>query len=590
MKILITTLNSKFIHSALSVRYLTKSIENIENIDATMKEFTINMHIGDIVDEIYKGNYDIVVFSTYIWNYRETKEICKTIKKIVPDIKILLGGPEVSYSPENEMEKYDYIDYIIFGEGEDTFIEFANKLSNNDFDMREVDGLVFREKGNIVVNKDRELIKNLDVIPFPYELDLRDLDNRIIYYESTRGCPFNCSYCLSSTIKGVRYFSLERVKKDLLFFLNNNVKQVKFVDRTFNIKKDHYFEIVKFLNENDNGITNFHFEVTASLLDDEVIDYISKVRDGLYQLEIGVQTTNSETLIDINRMMQFSKIRSNLVKAVSLKNIHVHLDLIAGLPYEGYDRFLESFSDVYDLNPNKLQLGFLKVLKGSTMEKNSEKYEMVYNDEPPYEIYYSKFLNYDEMIKLKGIENLLDLYYNSHYFENGLKYIIEKSFKTSSDFYKSFYEYWENLGLFNFKYSKVEQYRILMNFYKTINEDDVNLKEVLKYDFILNKNKKIDELFERIKPNNFKNMCHEFLKDENNIEMYLNGFRNKTAKSIIKYVHFEIFKFDVIKYIESNFIKLEEKESVLLFDYSKELLLTRSECFKVKFREDKVWM
>ena len=586
MKILITTLNSKFIHSALSVRYLTKSIEDIENIDAKMKEFTINMHIGDIVDEIYKGNYDIVAFSTYIWNYREIKEICRTLKKIIPNIKILLGGPEVSYNPEDEMEKYDYIDYIIFGEGEDTFIEFANKLSKNDFDMEDVDGLVFRDNENIIVNKDRELIKDLDVIPFPYEKDLRGLDNRIIYYESTRGCPFNCSYCLSSTIKGVRYFSLERVKKDLLFFLSKNVKQVKFVDRTFNIKKDHYFEIIKFLNENDNGITNFHFEITASLLDDEVIDYISKVRDGLYQLEIGVQTTNSETLIDINRMMQFEKIRRNLVKAVSLKNMHVHLDLIAGLPYEGYDRFLESFSDVYDLYPNKLQLGFLKVLKGSTMEKNSKKYEMIYNDEPPYEIYYSKFLNYDEMIKLKGIENLLDLYYNSHYFENGLKYIIKKSFKTSSNFYQSFYEYWENLGLFNFKYSKVEQYRILMNFYKTIDKDDNNLKEVLKYDFILNKNKKIDELFERIKPNNFKNMCHEFLKDENNIEMYLNDFRNKTAKSIIKYVHFEIFKFDVIKYIELDFSELEEKETVLLFDYSKELLLTRSECFKVKFREE----
>ncbi|MEA1976148.1 MAG: DUF4080 domain-containing protein, partial [Bacillota bacterium] len=447
-------------------------------------------------------------------------------------------------------------------------------------------GLVFRENEKIIVNDSRELIKNLDEIPFPYEKDLKGLDNRIIYYESTRGCPFNCSYCLSSTIKGVRYFSIERVKQDLKFFLEKGVKQVKFVDRTFNIKKAHYFEIIKFLNENDNGITNFHFEITASLLDDEVIDYISKVRDGLFQLEIGVQTTNSETLIDINRGMQFKMIQPMLIKAVKLRNIHVHLDLIAGLPYEGYDRFLESFNDVYELNPNKLQLGFLKILKGSNMEKDSDKYGIVYNEEPPYEIFYNKYISYDEMIKIKGIEKLLDLYYNSHYFENSLRYIIKKHFQKSSKFYKAFYKYWDELDYFNFKYSKVKQYGILMDFYNTIQKNDQIFLEIIKYDFILNKNKKIDELFIRIRPNDFRNQCHSFLQNEENINQFLMDFKNKSAKSIIKKVHFEIFKFDVLEYIKTDFENINDNEVILMFDYSKELLLERSKCVKVSFRKE----
>jgi radical SAM superfamily enzyme YgiQ (UPF0313 family) len=587
MKILITTLNSKFIHSSLSVRYLKRVSENIDQIKVDMKEFTINMHIEDIVNEIYRGKYNLVAFSTYIWNYRETKEICRNLKKIIPGIKILLGGPEVSYKPEVEMKKLKDIDYIISGEGEETFKEFLIELANDESTFINVKGLTFRENGKIIVNEFRELIKDLDTIPFPYDGDLKGLDNRIIYYESTRGCPFNCSYCLSSTIKGVRYFSIERVKKDLKFFLKKQVKQVKFVDRTFNIKKEHYFEIIKFLNENDNGITNFHFEITASLLDDEVIDYIGKVRDGLFQLEIGVQTTNEETLIGINRNMKFLSIQSMLEKAVNLKNIHVHLDLIAGLPYEGYDRFLKSFDDVYNLYPNKLQLGFLKILKGSKMEKEISKYGIVYDEEPPYEVYYNNYLNYDEMIKIKGIEKLLDIYYNSHFFENSLKYIIKKQFKNNSKFYEKFYEYWDKNNLFNFKYSKLQEYQILIDFNNTLTNENEIFLEILKFDYIVNKNKKIDELFNRIKPNNFRNQCHKFLQSDDNVKIYLSEFLNMNAKKIIKKVHFEIFKFDILNYIKADFSEISDEEIIVLFDYSKEILLERSRYYKVKFREEK---
>jgi radical SAM superfamily enzyme YgiQ (UPF0313 family) len=587
MKILITTLNSKFIHSSLSVRYLKRVSENIDQIKVDMKEFTINMHIEDIVNEIYRGKYNLVAFSTYIWNYRETKEICRNLKKIIPGIKILLGGPEVSYKPEVEMKKLKDIDYIISGEGEETFKEFLIELANDESTFINVKGLTFRENGKIIVNEFRELIKDLDTIPFPYDEDLKRLENRIIYYESNRGCPFNCSYCLSSTIKGVRYFSIERVKKDLKFFLKKQVKQVKFVDRTFNIKKEHYFEIIKFLNENDNGITNFHFEITASLLDDEVIDYIGKVRDGLFQLEIGVQTTNEETLIGINRNMKFLSIQSMLEKAVNLKNIHVHLDLIAGLPYEGYDRFLKSFDDVYNLYPNKLQLGFLKILKGSKMEKEISKYGIVYDEEPPYEVYYNNYLNYDEMIKIKGIEKLLDIYYNSHFFENSLKYIIKKQFKNNSKFYEKFYEYWDKNNLFNFKYSKLQEYQILIDFNNTLTNENEIFLEILKFDYIVNKNKKIDELFNRIKPNNFRNQCHKFLQSDDNVKIYLSEFLNMNAKKIIKKVHFEIFKFDILNYIKADFSEISDEEIIVLFDYSKEILLERSRYYKVKFREEK---
>jgi len=584
MKILLTTLNSKFIHSSLAIRYLKAVIEPLEEITVELKEYTINMHNEDILVDIYKGNYDLIVFSTYIWNYSEIENLTRALKKVSPNTKILLGGPEVSYASEEEMKTNPNIDFIIFGEGEDTFKEFIYAFMNN-LDYDSIKGLVYREKGEIFKNSERPLIKNLDAIPFPYEETLEDLDHRIIYYESTRGCPFDCSYCLSSTIKGVRYFSLERVKKDMLFFLNKKVKQVKFVDRTFNIKKEHYFEIIKFLNNNDNGITNFHFEITASLLDQEVIDYLKNVRPGLFQLEVGVQTTNSTSLKTINRGMDFSNIEKTLVEIVKLDNVHSHLDLIAGLPYEDFKSFLSSFDDVYRLKPNKLQLGFLKILKGSEMEKNQEKYGLVYDALPPYQIYFNKFINFDEMIVLKGIEELLDIYYNSNYFAYSLDYMINKKFKRPSEFYQAFYDYWCDEELFEHKHSKLKRYKILLDFYKDTFEPSEVFEELLKFDYILNKNKKIDKLFNRIQPNGYRNSCHEFLQNDEKLNKYLPHFKEKNAKYIIKRVHFEKFKFDLKKFIDSNYEILDQKETTILFDYSRSTLNERSLNFEVSLEK-----
>jgi radical SAM superfamily enzyme YgiQ (UPF0313 family) len=584
MKILITTLNSKFIHSSLAIRYLKTVIEPIEELTVELKEYTINMHNEDILVDLYKGNYDLIVFSTYIWNYSETEDLTRGLKKVSPNTKILLGGPEVSYASEEEMKTNPNIDFIIFGEGENTFKEFIHAFIN-DLDYINIKGLVYREKGKIFKNAERPLIKNLDEIPFPYEETLEGLDHRIIYYESTRGCPFNCSYCLSSTIEGVRYFSLERVKKDMLFFLNKKVKQVKFVDRTFNVKKEHYFEIIKFLNTKDNGITNFHFEITASLLDQEVIDYLKNVRPGLFQLEVGVQTTNSTSLKTINRGMDFSNIEKTLVEIVKLDNVHSHLDLIAGLPYEDFKSFLISFDDVYRLSPNKLQLGFLKILKGSEMKKNQEKYGLVYDALPPYQIYFNKFITFDEMIVLMGIEELLDIYYNSNYFAYSLDYMVNKKFKRPSEFYQAFYDYWCEKELFEHKHSKLKRYKILLDFYKETFGSSEIFEALLKFDYILNKNKKIDKLFNRIQPNGYRNSCHEFLQNEQNLKKYLSHFKDKNAKYIIKRVHFEKFKFDLKKFIDSNYEIFDQKETTILFDYSRSTLNQRSLNFEVSLEK-----
>lgn len=584
MKILLTTLNSKFIHSSLAIRYLKAVIEPMKNITVDLKEYTINMHTEDILVDLYKGNYDLIVFSTYIWNYSEIEDLTRGLKKVSPRTKILLGGPEVSYDSEEEMKTNPNIDFIIFGEGEETFKEFVNAFKNN-LDYNSIKGLVYRENDKIIKNVERPLINTLDEIPFPYKETLEGLDHRIIYYESTRGCPFNCSYCLSSTIKGVRYFSLDRVKKDMLFFLNKKVKQVKFVDRTFNVKKEHYFEIIKFLNNNDNGITNFHFEITASLLDQEVIDYLKTVRPGLFQLEVGVQTTNRNSLETINRGMNFSNIQKTLIEIVKLDNVHSHLDLIAGLPYEDFDSFLKSFDDVYNLKPNKLQLGFLKILKGSEMEKNQEKYGLVYDELPPYQIYFNKFINFDEMIVLKGIEELLDIYYNSNYFAYTLDYLVKEKFNSPSKFYQDFYDYWCDRGLFEHKHSKLKRYKILLNFYQESFGSSEVFEALLKFDYILNKNKKIDKLFNRIQPNGYRNSCHEFLQREENLMNFLPHFKDKNAKYIIKRVHFEKFKFDLKKFINSNYEVLDQRETTILFDYSRSTLNERSLNFEVSLEK-----
>lgn len=582
MRILLTTLNSKFIHTSLSLRYLKSFCEN-EFKNLYIEEYTVNNDLDYVLGEIYKKNYDIVCFSCYIWNISQTLKIAKNLRKVNKNVKIILGGPEVSYDAHNVLEDNPYIDYIVYGEGEITFKEVLNFLVKNKGNIQEIKGLAYRKNNKIYVNEERPLITDLDDIPFPYS-DFLKLENRIIYYESSRGCPFNCQYCLSSTIRGVRFLSLDRIKKDLKVFVDENVAQVKFVDRTFNANKKHCLEIMKYLKEIDNGKINFHFEITASLLDDEIIDFLKDVREGLFQFEIGVQSTYEKTINEIQRNVDLNSLKKACKKIASFGNIHLHLDLIAGLPYEDYKTFLKSFDEVYNLKPNKLQLGFLKLLKGSGIRLNHEKYGYIYKDEPPYEVLQNNLISYKEILKLKVIEEMVELYYNSHDFDFSVKFIINNFFKSPSAFFETLAIYWEDKGYQHVSHRKERLYEIFLEFYEFNNYDKKQLfKEILKFDYIRNKRGgNLLEVFERIEIDDFKNRCHEFLQIEENIEKYLPNYKGIPAKKIIKKVHFEPFKYDILDLENKKISRNDISTTVFLFDYNvQNKEFGRSKYFKV---------
>jgi radical SAM superfamily enzyme YgiQ (UPF0313 family) len=460
MKILLVAINAKYIHSNLAI-YTLQAYAKSKGIDIEIAEYTINNYEEEIMADIYKKKPDFVGFSCYIWNITYINNIARELHKVLPRTHIWYGGPEVSYETENYLKEHSYIDGIMIGEGEETICEIINVYKNIEYNIanvandsfgksikdREVDinidvrslnelsqikGVVIRD-GDSIVNTGMRAYVDMDTIPFCYD-NIEHFQNRIIYYESSRGCPYSCSYCMSSIDKRVRFRSMELVKKELKYFIDNNVVQVKFVDRTFNCNKQRTLDIWNFIKENDNGITNFHFEVSADILSEEEIDCMKDMRPGLIQLEIGVQTTNLQTIGAIKRKMDFDKL-SKIVKQINdTKRVHQHLDLIAGLPYEDLESFKKSFNDVYRLEPEQLQLGFLKVLKGSLMHEEASKYGIEYNENPVYEVLYTDWLSYDEVLKLKGVEEVLEVYYNSRQYENAIKYCFggmtnEKDFK-----------------------------------------------------------------------------------------------------------------------------------------------------------------
>ena len=434
MKTILTTLNSKYIHTALSIRYLKSYSQDITDID--LMEFTINQNVDFIAGEIYKRNPDIIGFSTYIWNRDKTLKVCETIKLVYPDVKIILGGPEVYFDGQDLMVEHWYIDFIVYGEGEITFKELLESILMGKKDYSYINGLIYRKGDSIIQNPPRKLIKNLDSIPSPYSFIGDEFKNKIVYLVSSRGCPFNCQFCLSSTIKGVRYFSLDRVKEDLEKLIDAKVKQVKFVDRTFNANKEYAMEIMNFIMEKDPHNMNFHFEVTAHLLDDDMLKFLKRAKEGLFQFEIGVQSTNVKTLEAIGRKTNLPKLKKVTEEIKSYNNIHQHLDLIAGLPYEDYDSFKDSFNYVYEIKPEKIQLGFLKLLKGSGLRNKRGKYGFKFLDSPPYEVLETNYISYEEMLKLKGIEDLVEKYYNEGYFEHSIEYIIKIIIKAHLIFMK----------------------------------------------------------------------------------------------------------------------------------------------------------
>lgn len=573
MKVLLTTLNSKYIHSSLSLMYLKSYIEDIVN-DIETEEYTINQHNEYIIGEIFRKTPDVVAFSCYIWNIEKILEISHILKMVNPRIKIILGGPEVSFDSKKILMTHPYIDFIICGEGEETLKELLLYINEGKKDYRKILGLVYRDKGNVIENGPRPVIANLDNIPSPFKGDLSKFKDRIIYYESSRGCPFNCQFCLSSAIKGVRFFSIDRVKDDLDRIIKAGVRQVKFVDRTFNTRKEFALEVMKFIISRNVKDINFHFEITAHLMDDEMLEFLKGAPEGLFQFEIGVQSTNLKTLEVIDRRTNFDKLASVVKKIKSYQNIHQHLDLIAGLPFEDYDSFKKSFNDVYSLRPDKLQLGFLKLLKGSGLREKKEEFGFKFLDKPPYEVIENNYISFNDMLKLKGIEDLVEKYANEFNFEYSLEFIIKKLYNSPFDFFEAFSKYWIDNGLNKQSHSKNKLYSILYKFYvNQIGEYNNIFNELIKYDYILNnKDSNIPSVIKLYNDYDLKSLRHEFLKEEKNIERYLPQYKELPVKKIINNVHFEEFEFNIIDFIKNGYDieSISIDKAVILFAYNSE--------------------
>ena len=460
MKILLAACNAKYIHSNLAV-YNLRAYAGTYAEHIVLKEYTINQSKDDILKDIYAENPDVLCFSCYIWNISFVKELVSDLAKILPETVFWAGGPEVSFDAEDFLQKNPCFTGIMVGEGEETFLELAGHYVEKKTEFSEIKGIVYRKGENIVHNGWREVM-DLSRVPFAYK-DMKDFQNRIVYYESSRGCPFSCSYCLSSVDKKLRFRDLTLVKKELQFFLDHKVSQVKFVDRTFNCKHAHAMEIWRYIKEHDNGITNFHFEISADFLIEEELKLMETMRPGLIQLEIGVQSTNPQTVQAIHRTMDFQKLSGIVSRIHSFGNIHQHLDLIAGLPWENYESFHRSFNDVYRLKPQQLQLGFLKVLKGSLMKEMAVEYEIVHKEKEPYEVLSTKWLSYGDVLKLKIVESMVEVYYNSGQFLHTLEY-LERFFPDAFMFYQELGYFYENKGYDVISHSRMRRYEILLEF------------------------------------------------------------------------------------------------------------------------------
>lgn len=533
MKILLVACNAKYIHSNLAVYDLQAYASDYAD-HIVLKEYTINQQKDDIMRDIYLEHPEVVCVSCYIWNLSFVKELMADLIKILPGADFWAGGPEVSYDAEKFLTENSEFKGVMVGEGEETFKELAGYyVEKNPQNLKDMTGICYRDGDQIIHNGWRQIM-DLSSIPFIYK-DLSEFKNRIIYYESSRGCPFSCSYCLSSIDKKLRFRDTETVKKELQFFIDNKVPQVKFVDRTFNCKHDHAMAIWKYINEHDNGVTNFHFEISADLLREEELQEMSTMRPGLIQLEIGVQSTNPDTIKAIHRTMDFEKLKGIVDRIHSFGNIHQHLDLIAGLPYEDYDSFRNSFNDVYALKPQQLQLGFLKVLKGSHMMEMCREYGIVYKTQEPYEVLSTKWLDYDHVLKLKTVENMVEVYYNSGQFQNTLEY-LEKFSPDAFSIYERLGSFYMEKGYGDVSHTRMRRYEILLEFLEDMPEISVDqVKDQMVYDLYLRENLKS-------RPG--------FARDQKPFERQIWDFRKR--EKVAKNAHVEVFA----------------DGKVLLFDYA----------------------
>ncbi len=582
MRFLLAAVNAKYIHSNLGVyslkayaeKYLSDSAAEIQ-----IGEYTINQQPDEILRDIFLRRPDVVGFSCYIWNIVYIRRIIRNLKKILPDTDVWLGGPEVSYDGERLLAEEPAVTGIMAGEGEKTFVRLVKAYEESaaaaslytaerksravlpEEQLERILGIFFRaSSGEIVTTGPAELL-NLDEIPFPYE-KTEDFEHRIIYYESSRGCPFRCSYCLSSIDKTVRFRSLGLVKEELNFFLKKGVPQVKFVDRTFNCSRSHALAVWKYLLEHDNGVTNFHFEISADLIDEEQLAVIRQMRPGLIQLEIGVQTTYEPAIREIRRTMDLGRLRETVGRIKSFGNVHQHLDLIAGLPYENLERFCQSFDEVYDMEPDQLQLGFLKILKGSYMAEMTAEYGTVFHDEPPYEVLATRWLSYEDILRLKAAENMVEVYYNSGQFALTLKE-MRREWTSPFRMFEALADFYENQGLNGVSHSRLARYEILYCFLceSPGNKESLPMgekeadgpdrmaderirrqeryRDLLMCDLYLRENVKSRPFFARdLGP--YKQKIREFFRREKECPRYLQGYEAYDARQIANMAHLEV--------------------------------------------------
>lgn len=562
MKVLLAAINAKYIHSNLGIYSLKTYGEKMlkewglaEQAEISLAEYTINHQMEQILQDIYKRKPDVIGFSCYIWNISYVKVILADIKKVLPDVKIWAGGPEVSYHGEAFLKEEPAVDLVMMGEGEITFAHFLKALLEGE-DLKQVPGLMVRNADGTFTDTGFRQVMDMSQIPFPYAfMDMKELEHRIIYYESSRGCPFSCAYCLSSIDKKLRFRSLDLVLPELEWFLQAKVPQVKFVDRTFNCKKSHAMAIWQYIRDHDNGVTNFHFEIAADLLDKDELDLLSTMRPGLVQLEIGVQSTNEKTLETIRRKTDIEEIRQITENINSWHNIHQHLDLIVGLPWEDLKRFKQSFNDVYSMEPEQLQLGFLKVLKGSYMEELIPDCDLLYSAAPPYEVLCTKWLSYGDVLELKDIEEMTEVHYNSRQFTCTLKE-LEKEFDTPYEMFSFMAGYYNKNHLFGISHSRIARYEIL---WKIIQErlekngkcetqamaENVNISEKLELyrdllmtDLYLRENVKSRPTFARDLSSS-KDFVREFFQKEEKTPEHLSGYEGYDSRQMAKMAHLE---------------------------------------------------
>lgn len=556
-RVVLCAIGAKFIHSSLALKYLSKFEGNDQKHDLHLAEFTINQRVDFILEELFRLEPEVILFSCYVWNIEMVKLLTPELKKIVPGVLIGLGGPEVSYNSEVYLKQYSSVDMIMRGEGELTFTALLAHLDSGVLPLEAIRGLTYREADRIVSTGPQEPL-DLARLPFPYEDDCLDALDKIIYYESSRGCPYNCAYCLSSVEKGVRFVPLDKVYQDLQRFLDAKVRQVKFVDRTFNCNKAHTLAVWRYLAEHDNGVTNFHFELTADLLDEELLTFLRPLRKGLFQFEIGVQSTHPETVRAIRRNVNFDKL-SQVVRAVHAGgNIHQHLDLIAGLPYEDYEAFHQSFNDVYALEPEQLQLGFLKVLSGTYLAERAQEWGIIRRDYAPYEVLATRELPPKDMLRIKYIEEMVESYYNSGKFQHCLRELVSREADAFA-FYEGLAEYWQAEGLQQQSHSCLELCDILYQYAQTRPDfEAVRFQWLLKLDLCLHeKPRKLPEWLTADFSSRYHDAVIAFYRAEAQTHRFLPAYAELDSKALARVSHLEIFP----------------DRTVLLFDYSRKDIL-----------------